>query len=67
VVNSGYSDVTLGLYLRYLNISILNSDLFKGQAPDFYGYDYESINNYVTFHYIKTMEGMNKLLEKIKK
>jgi hypothetical protein len=66
-LNTGYSDVTLGICLRDLNIPISNSDLFKGQPPNFYGYSNESIINHITFHYIKTKNMMIELLNNIKK
>jgi hypothetical protein len=66
-LNTGYSDVTLGLCLRDLNLPVSNSDLFKGQPPNFYGYSNESIINHITFHYIKTKNMMIELLNNIKK
>ena len=53
-LNTGYSDVTLGLLLRDLNILVSDSDYFRSQPPSFYGYNDETIKNYATFHYIKT-------------
>lgn len=66
-LNTGCSDVTLGLCLRDLNLPVSNSDLFKGQPPNFYGYSNESIINHITFHYIKTKNMMIELLNNIKK
>jgi hypothetical protein len=67
IINTGYADVTLGLCLRDLNLPVSNSDLFKGQPPNFYGYSNESIINHITFHYIKTKNMMIELLNNIKK
>lgn len=62
VLNSGYSDVTLGLFLRDNNIKSINYDWFNTQAPNFYGYDFSVAHNYITFHYIKTEDDMINLL-----
>jgi hypothetical protein len=66
ILNTGYSDVTLGLFLRELKIPVSNLELFRSQPPNFYNYTTEEIKNYITFHYIKSKEEMNKLLENIK-
>ena len=62
-LNTGYSDVTLGICLRDLNIPVSNSDLFKSQPPSFYNYSNKSITNQITFHYIKTKDEMYNLLK----
>jgi hypothetical protein len=64
ILNSGYSDVTLGILLRDLKISSINYDYFRSQPPSFYAYKNEEIPNYITFHYIKTFQDMD-LMNKI--
>lgn len=62
LLNTGYSDVTLGLFLRENNIQIKNSSLFFSQNPKFYGFNENNITEFITFHYIKNKEEINKLL-----
>jgi hypothetical protein len=59
--NTTYADVTLGYALRDLNISIQDYPLFKSQPPEFYKINDNDVQNFITFHYIKTTELMNKL------
>jgi hypothetical protein len=61
--NTGFSDVTFGLYIREHNIQKLPSDLFKSQPPEYYYINLEDTKNYISFHYIKTFEMMNKLYQ----
>ncbi len=65
ILNTGYSDVTLGLHLKDLNIEVIDSDLFKSQPPESFNYSDCDIKNRISFHYIKTKEEMNSLLYKI--
>jgi hypothetical protein len=60
-MNTGYSDVTLGLCLREMGIIITDSDYFKSQSPEFYNIDIDNVKNYITFHYIKNMDYMLRL------
>lgn len=64
-INSGFSDVSLGIIAKKCNIDFLNDDRFKSQAPNFYNIDDEKINNYFTFHYIRTKDEQNRLLNLI--
>jgi hypothetical protein len=59
--NTTYADVTLGYALRDLNISIQDYPLFKSQPPEFYKINDNDVQNFITFHYIKTTELMIKL------
>jgi hypothetical protein len=56
--NTGYSDVTLGLFLRDNNIKSINYELFNSQPPDFHNVPIINVKNYISFHYIKTMDYM---------
>lgn len=56
-----YADVTFGYALRDLNVSIKDHPKFKSQAPEFYGINDIDIPFFITFHYIKTIELMQKL------
>lgn len=56
-----WGDVSLGINLRHRNIEVKNSDLFKSQPPNHYGINNEEIRNFITFHYIKSHEEMEKL------
>lgn len=62
---TGWSDVSLGLSLREANIGVLNSTLFNSQSPEFYNIKINDINNYISFHYIKTEDKMKIMLENI--
>jgi hypothetical protein len=65
ILNTGCSDVTLGLCLRDLGIKSVNYDLFNSQPPAFHNIPISETKNYITFHYIKTLEEMQKLLNEI--
>jgi hypothetical protein len=56
-----YADVTLGYALRELNIPIQDYPLFKSQPPEFYKINDSDVQNFITFHYIKTTELMKRL------
>ena len=56
-----WGDVSLGINLRHRNIQISHSDLFKSQPPSHYKINDTEIKNYITFHYIKTRDEMEKL------
>ena len=58
---TSYADVTLGYALRELNIPIQDYPLFKSQPPEFYGINDNDVQNFITFHYIKTTDLMYKL------
>jgi hypothetical protein len=62
---TGYSDVSLGISLRDMNIKNINSSLFNSQPPSNYNYDINDIKNYISFHYIKTKDEMNHFFKKI--
>jgi hypothetical protein len=66
VLNTIFADVTLGLYLRNLGIKSVNHDLFNPQTPAFHNIPISETKNYITFHYIKTLEEMQQLLNEIK-
>lgn len=65
ILNTGCSDVTLGLHLRNLNIKSINHNFFRSQPPSFFNIPITETKNYITFHYIKTIDEMNLLLENI--
>ena len=52
-LGSGYSDVSLGICAKELNIGFINHDGFKSQAPNFYKVEKTLIKDIYTFHYIK--------------
>ena len=52
-LGSGYSDVSLGICAKELNIGLINHDGFKSQPPDFYKVEKTLIKDIYTFHYIK--------------
>jgi hypothetical protein len=66
ILNTGYSDVTLGFFLREKNIKLINSDLFHSQNPKFYNLNENNITHFVTFHYVKTLDDFE-YLEKLEK
>lgn len=59
--NVMWGDVSLGLNLRKRNIPMSHSDLFLSQPPSHYGIEDNNIKNYITFHYIKKREEMEKM------
>ena len=61
ILKTGYSDVTLGIYLRNSNIEVKDLDFFKSQPPESYSLNELDIPKYITFHYIKTKEKMSYL------
>jgi hypothetical protein len=52
-LGSGYSDVSLGICAKELNIGLISHDGFKSQTPDFYKVEKTLIKDIYTFHYIK--------------
>lgn len=64
IYNTGYNDVSLGIFYRNNNIKIADSKLFNSQPPD--TYSISDVHNFITFHYIKTFEDMNNLYLKCK-
>jgi hypothetical protein len=50
---TGYSDVSLGYYMKEYGVECLDNDMFKSQSPSHYEISEENIPNYLTFHYIK--------------
>jgi hypothetical protein len=52
-LGSGYSDVSLGICAKELNIGFINHDGFKSQTPNFYKVEKTLIKDIYTFHYIK--------------
>jgi len=67
VVGTGFADVTLGLKLRELNINTHDDFRFKSQYPAFYGITTDEYCKYISFHYIKEYDEMNKLFSSCKK
>lgn len=63
--NTGFSDVTLGLNIKEHEIENEDSDFFKSQPPEYYNIKIEDTKNYISFHYIKTFNKMNELLNNI--
>jgi hypothetical protein len=51
-IGSGYSDVSLGICAKELNIEFVNYDEFKSQTPEFYKLEKTLIKDIYTFHYI---------------
>lgn len=50
--DSGYSDVSLGICCRELNIELNHSENFKSQNPNYYKQEVTTIKDIFTFHYI---------------
>ena len=66
VTNTGYSDVTLGYKLRDLNILSSDDFRFKSQTPSFFNLEINECCKYITFHYIKHFDEMDKLYNSCK-
>jgi hypothetical protein len=52
--DSGYSDVSLGLCVRDLNIEYNHNEDFRSQNPDYYKVNKNLIRDIFTFHYISS-------------
>lgn len=52
--DSGYSDVSLGICVRDLNIEYNHNEDFRSQSPDYYKVDKSLIKDIFTFHYISS-------------
>lgn len=50
--DSGYSDVSLGICCRELNIGLNHNENFKSQNPSYYNQEIETIKDIFTFHYV---------------
>lgn len=62
--NTGYSDVSLGIFLRQKNIPISGSDLFHSQPPEYYATSWEDlVKRSISFHYIKSIEHHQQLMK----
>lgn len=64
VLNTGYSDMTVGICLSNLGFEFEHTELLKIYPPKNYGI--QDVENYLSFHYINTYEMMNELYEKCK-
>jgi len=62
ILNTGCSDVTLGICLRNLGIKSMDHLYFRSQPPSFFNVPINETKNYITFHYIKTKHEMENLL-----
>jgi hypothetical protein len=51
---SGYSDVSLGMCVKDLNIEYNHNEDFRSQNPDYYNVDKSLIKDIFTFHYISS-------------
>jgi hypothetical protein len=58
---SYYSDVCVGMWAFDKGIQLENLKGFHSQPPEFYKYSDADCADKLTFHYIKTYDGMNKL------
>jgi hypothetical protein len=65
IKDTGYSDVTVGMFCKELNIELKNYDTFRSQNPKFYNLENDVIKDFFTFHYI-TSEDMLKLYNILK-
>lgn len=59
--NTACGDVSAGLNFHFNQVEQENSDLFNSQNPEFYGHDEEQQKTMISYHYIKTLEEMQKL------
>jgi hypothetical protein len=50
--NSRHDDVSIGINLVNSGISLVNSDLFRSQPPEFWGDDDECVNEKITYHHV---------------
>jgi len=65
ILNTGYSDVSIGLILRDLKIKSFNYPFFNSQPPQHYKIPIENVKDYITFHYMKSFDEMNMLFNKL--
>jgi hypothetical protein len=66
ILNTGYSDVTLGIYLRENNITSTNHSYFNSRDPKFYNVKDDELKQFISFHYIKTKEDHEHILKNLK-
>lgn len=52
ITDSNYSDVSLGICAKELNIEFSNHKGFKSQSPEFYEETFSDIKDNFTYHYI---------------
>lgn len=65
ILNTGYSDVTLGIFLKQNNIKSINHNYFKSQNPNFYNIKDDELGEFISFHYIKTKEEHEHILKNL--
>lgn len=63
---TGLADVCMGKYMKENGKEMEGSELFKSQPPHHYDLNFTDAKDYVSFHYIKSMEDMNNLYENCK-
>lgn len=59
--NTACGDVSAGLNFYFNQVEQENSDLFNSQNPEFYGHTEDQQKEMISYHYIKTLEEMQKL------
>lgn len=59
--NTGFADVTLGMFSRENKIPIYDYQGFNTQNNIFHGVKNEDLKNHITFHYIKDLQSMEHL------
>jgi len=65
ILNTGYSDVTLGIFLKENNIKSINHTYFNSQNPNFYNIIDDKLREFISFHYIKTKEEHEHILKNL--
>lgn len=56
-----FGDVSIGINIRKIGISLMHSNLFKGHTPEHFNIKDKNVQEYVTFHYITESQLMLKL------
>jgi hypothetical protein len=59
--STGYSDVSLGYYMKEYGIECVDDGVFWSQPPSFYNIELTDVKNYISFHYIKDKQEMVRL------
>lgn len=63
--NTRHDDVTIGLNFERCGVELIHDDGFHSEAPEFYGHDYSSVHENITYHHID-VDKMKKLYEELK-
>ena len=59
--SSGFSDVSLGVFMRTHGIEIAHNERFMWHRPQVEGVHWQNVKNYYTFHYVQDVDSMKRI------